>query len=190
MSQRVTTWLAWLTRTLCVLLVTSAGLLVLLSFSARTLRESGLLSLMLLLLITFPTVGAVVALRHPDIYGIDRVNGAPSTPRVHHRARYVQKQWATPSKAIGLAKRFLQQSATYRNRVGRIMAKEKVAGSSSFGHPPHKTAYRSSCIPNKLADATVSVRTSFLGLLMRRSQVLILLCAHTIALRAARNKQY
>ena len=72
MSQRVTTWLAWLTRTLCVLLVTSAGLLVLLSFSALTLRESVLLSLMLLLLITFPTVGAVVALRHPEIYEIDR----------------------------------------------------------------------------------------------------------------------
>ena len=53
------------------------------------------------------------------------VNSAPSTPRVHHRARYAQKQWATPSKAIGLDKRFLQQSATYGNRVRRIVALER-----------------------------------------------------------------
>jgi hypothetical protein len=66
MSQRTTTWLAWATWIVSVLLVTSAGLLVLLSFSARTPRDSGMLLLMLLLLLTFPTVGVLVASRHPE----------------------------------------------------------------------------------------------------------------------------
>jgi hypothetical protein len=40
-------------------------LLVLLEFSVRTPRESGMLLLFLLLLMTYPTVGALVASRHP-----------------------------------------------------------------------------------------------------------------------------
>src|SRR5829696_10126645 len=48
----------------------------------------------------------------------------------------MQKHWATISKEIGLDKRILQHMATPGNRCRRIVAQEKVAGSSPVGHPP------------------------------------------------------
>ena len=47
----------------------------------------------------------------------------------------MQKHWATASKENGLDKRFLQRTATPGNRTWRIVALEKVAGSSPVGHP-------------------------------------------------------
>jgi hypothetical protein len=48
----------------------------------------------------------------------------------------VQKHQATASKGIGLPKPILQRTATSGNRVRRIVALEKVAGSIPVGHPP------------------------------------------------------
>src|SRR5215213_3532110 len=48
----------------------------------------------------------------------------------------MQKHWATTSKEIGLSKPILQHPATPRNRGRRIVAQEKVAGSSPVGRPP------------------------------------------------------
>jgi hypothetical protein len=47
----------------------------------------------------------------------------------------MQKRWATASKENGLSKLILQHSATPGNRSQRIVALEKVAGSSPVGHP-------------------------------------------------------
>jgi hypothetical protein len=47
----------------------------------------------------------------------------------------MQKQEATISKEIGLSKPILQHRATLGNRVRRIVALEKVAGSIPVGHP-------------------------------------------------------
>jgi hypothetical protein len=66
MSPRAAAWLAWSVWALCVALGVLVVLLVFLGVSDRTLLESGLLSLFVLLLLTFPTVGALVASRHPD----------------------------------------------------------------------------------------------------------------------------
>jgi hypothetical protein len=59
-------WLAWSVWALCVALGALVALLVLLSASARPLPSSGLLLLFVVLLLTFPTVGALVATRHPE----------------------------------------------------------------------------------------------------------------------------
>jgi hypothetical protein len=50
----------------------------------------------------------------------------------------MQKRWATTSEEIGLDKPILQHPPTPGNRCWRIVALEKVAGSSPVGHPPYK----------------------------------------------------
>jgi hypothetical protein len=48
----------------------------------------------------------------------------------------MQKRRATASKENSLSKPIVQRTATPRNRVRRMVAQEKVAGSSPVGHPP------------------------------------------------------
>jgi len=47
----------------------------------------------------------------------------------------MQKRRATTSKENSLSKPIVQRTATPRNRSRWIVALEKVAGSSPFGHP-------------------------------------------------------
>jgi hypothetical protein len=66
MSARVAAWLAWALWALCVTLATLCGLLGFLSTPARNLPDSGVEILFAVLLLTYPTVGAVVASRLPE----------------------------------------------------------------------------------------------------------------------------
>jgi hypothetical protein len=66
MSSRTAAWLAWSIWALCLPLVAFSGILGFLSAPAQTRLDSGLVLLFTMLLLTFPTVGAVIASRRPE----------------------------------------------------------------------------------------------------------------------------
>ena len=66
MSTRAAAWLAWSMWALCVPLTVFGGLLSLLTGSGQIDAGSGLVILLGVLLLTFPTVGALVASRRPE----------------------------------------------------------------------------------------------------------------------------
>jgi hypothetical protein len=66
MSTRAAAWLAWSMWALCVPLTVFGGLLSFLTGSGQVGAESGLGILLGVLLLTFPTVGALVASRRPE----------------------------------------------------------------------------------------------------------------------------
>ena len=66
MSNRTAAWLAWSIWALCVPLAAFGGLLSFLSASGQLGPGSGLVILLGVLLLTFPTVGAIVVSRHPE----------------------------------------------------------------------------------------------------------------------------
>ncbi len=66
MSTRAAAWLAWSMWALCVPLTVFGGLLSLLTASGQLSAGSGLVVLLGVLLLTFPTVGALVASRRPE----------------------------------------------------------------------------------------------------------------------------
>jgi hypothetical protein len=66
MSARTAAWLAWSLWAFCVPLATLSGLLGSLGAAAQNRSDSGLSVLFAVLLLTYPTVGAVVASRLPE----------------------------------------------------------------------------------------------------------------------------
>jgi hypothetical protein len=66
----------------------------------------------------------------------------------------MQKRLATTSKEIALSKPILQQLATWGNRVRRIVALEKVAGSSPVGHPLENSLDKLNALPRSIGAAT------------------------------------